>query len=130
MQTESISRMEETPLLSGLGLSVEEIAALRRQGFVSREQRRGRTLFKLRYRMPPDGKQCVRYLGSDPGVAEAVRLELTQLQRVRKLDLELGKFKKRIAEGLRRKWKSAAPQFEPIGYHFHGLMIRQVRVAE
>ena len=130
MQTEPVSRMEETPLLSGLGLSGEEISALRRQGFVSREQRRGRTVFKPRYRMPPERKQCVRYLGSDPGVAKAVRLERTQLQRVRKLDLELGKLRRRIPERLRRRWKSAAPQFEPLGYHFHGLMIRQVRVAE
>jgi hypothetical protein len=122
--------MEEAPLLSELGLSAEEIAALRRQGFVSREQRRGRTLFKLRYRMPPDGKQCVRYLGSDPSVAQAVRLELAQMQRVRKLDLELGKLRRRIPAGLRRRWKSAAPRLKPLGYHFHGFMIRQVRVAE
>jgi hypothetical protein len=122
--------MEEAPLLSGFGLSVEEIAALRRQGFVSREQRRGRTIFKLRFRMPPDGRQCVRYLGSDPDVAKAVRLELTQMQRVQNVDLELGKLRRRVPAGLRRRRKSAAPQLKPLGYHFHGFMIRQVRVAE
>ena len=130
MQTESISRMEETPLLSRLGLSVEEIAALRRQGFVSRDQRRGRTLFKLRFRMPSDGRQYVRYLGGDPAVAEAVRQELAQIQRVRRLDLELGKLRRKIAESLRCRWKCAAPQFKPLGCHFHGRTIRQVHVVE
>jgi hypothetical protein len=130
MPTESVSSLEETPLLSRLGLSVEEIAALRRQGFVSREQRRGRTLFKLRFRMPPDGRQHVRYLGVNPAVAEAVRRELAQMQRVRRLDLELGKLRRKIAEELRDRWKSAAPQFKRMGYQFHGRTIRQVRVAE
>ena len=130
MQTESISILEKTPLLIGLGLSVEEIAALRRQGFVSREQRRGRTLFKLRFRMPSERGQHVRYLGGDPAVAEAVRRELGQIQRVRKMDLKLGKLRRKIAESLRCRWSSAAPQFKLLGYRFHGRTLRRVHVAE
>ena len=69
-----------TPHINKLDLTAEEMAALRRQGFVCRERRRGRVFFKLRFRMPT-GMQCVCYLGADPAVAEEVQTELLEMQK-------------------------------------------------
>ena len=127
MSEESIQRLEETPLLARLGLTPEEWAAIRRRGFVSREQHRGQIVFKLRFRVLPDKKQRVRHLGGDPGMAVAVQQELARVQMVRQLGLQLGKLKRQIGRKLRRSRREFAPQLEQAGFYFHGGAIRQRR---
>ncbi len=118
-----------TPHINKLDLTAEEMAALRRQGFVSRERRRGRVFFKLRFRMPT-GMQCVRYLGADPAVAEEVQTELLEVQRARHLHLQLGKLAKEAGQRLKSGKAAIAPMLAEAGYHFHGLSVRQKRVVE
>lgn len=118
-----------TNILSSIGLNAEEFAALRRQGFVSQENRRGRAYYRLRFRMP-SGKQCMRYLGHDPAVAKQAEEELAQLQADRRVDLELGKLIRQAGQKLRATKVKLTPQLEQAGYHFHGLAIRQLRVRQ
>ncbi len=70
-------------LLLRLGLTRNDIAALRRQGFIAAEYcvrggRRFGPYFKLRWRC--GGRQRVRYLGRDCRLAEAVAAAVKQLQ--------------------------------------------------
>ena len=68
--------------LLDLRLTEEEFRALRRRGTVCREHRRSGVIFKLRFRTE-DGRQRVRYVGSDPKMAGMIRRELQDLQRHR-----------------------------------------------
>ena len=129
MQEESVQKLEVTPLLASLNLTPEEWAAIRRQGFVSREQHRGRTVFKLRFRTLQDKQQRVRCLGSDPRVALAVQEELAEVQRLRRLDLQMSKLQRQANRGLREQRKNFAPQLEQSGFYFHGSEIRRRRFA-
>jgi hypothetical protein len=130
MRDEPLAEHQTTPLLARLGLTAEELTAIRRQGFVARERHRGQLVFKLRFRMPPAGKQQVRYLGSDTAMAEAVRRELVQIQQPRDLDLQLGKLKQQIGQKLRSDKAKLAVRLEQAGYHFHGLAVRRKRIAK
>jgi hypothetical protein len=117
---------QATPALAALGLGEGELDALRRQGFVSREMRRGRTYFKLRFRMEPDGRQSVRYIGTDPAAADEVEQELAQLQRPRLIDRDLSKISQQIGLALKAVKADLMPHLEPAGYRFHGLAVRQM----
>src|SRR3954453_7162047 len=65
------------PMLNSLELSDEDFAALTRQGFIHGEQRGGRKIFRLRFRVA--GRQQVRYVS--PRHAAAFGAELKELQR-------------------------------------------------
>ena len=71
------------PALARLTLSEAERHALARRGSVAVERRGQRCYFKLRFRAA-GGRQCVRYLGSDPAVAAQVRQLLDRLQHARR----------------------------------------------
>ena len=73
--------------LAGLQMTALELQALRRQGFVSREQRGKRSYFKLRFRLL--GQQRAKYIGSDPAVARQVQRNLDVHQAERRSELEL-----------------------------------------
>src|SRR6185295_4287514 len=89
-----------TRVLEELGLTRDEVAALKRQGFVSAEPRRKNIqIFKLRFRM--SGRQQVRYLGCDPAVAAAVERELRGLQRAKHVDKKLRSRNRQASEFLR-----------------------------
>jgi hypothetical protein len=117
-----------TPHIAKLGLNAEELAALQRQGFVSRECRRGREFFKLRFRLP-SGKQCVCYLGSDPLVATELQEEVAQLQAVRHIDRKLSKLIKEAGRRLTDGKGKLTPMLAEAGYHFHGLSVRRKRIV-
>lgn len=118
--------MEMTPHINKLDLTAEELAALRRQGFVSRERRRGRTLYKLRFRLST-AEQRVRYLGTDPAAAAEIEEELYEIQRGTRLKRELHKCAKETGRRLRSSKAKLAPVLAEAGYHFHGLSVRQTR---
>ena len=118
-----------TTYIDKLNLTPEEMAALRRQGCVSRERRRGRALFKLRFRMPP-GKQCVRYLGFDPAAAEVVQKEVCALQTARRMNRELSKLVKEAGRKLQSSKATLAPALAEAGYYFHGRSVRRKRASD
>jgi hypothetical protein len=121
--------MEMTPAIARLDLTDEELAGLRRQGFVSQECRCGRAYFKLRFRTS-SGKQCARYLGLDPALAGRVKQELTEFQAARRMERELRKLSQQAGEKLRVCKEKLAAQLDHAGFHFHGLSIRRTRVRE
>lgn len=106
-----------------LGLTSEELRALKRQGFVSQEARsKHTTVFKLRFRL--NGRQNVRYLGTDPEQARLIKEELRQLQRARQIDAQL----RTLTDEARRVLRAGPEQLESLvrqaGFMFHGRMIR------
>jgi hypothetical protein len=110
--------------LARLRLNAEELAALRKQGFVSADHRgRARVCYKLRFRHA--GRQHVRCLGSDPAVAARVRLELAELQASARLGRELGRRTQEARRALRGVKSSLEPLLAAAGYGFHGLAIRR-----
>jgi hypothetical protein len=111
--------------LAGLALGLEERQALSQQGFVSVETRGSRRYFKLRFRLA--GKQCVRYLGNDPALAERVLQELYRLQNGRRLKRELCGLMRIAAKSIRGAKQRLAPLLPEAGYAFHGLSIRKQR---
>jgi hypothetical protein len=91
---------------------------------VSSEQRGRCRIYKLRYRS--NGKQCVRYLGSDAAVAAALQSDLEQLQGRRRCR----RHEAALRHQARRLWqraKALAPSLAEHGLHFHGRTVRQYR---
>jgi hypothetical protein len=109
-----------------LDLTAEEFAELRRQGFVCRERRRGRIIFKLRFRTS-EGRQCVRYLGTDPAAAAEVQKDLNDMQIARRMNHELTRLVHEAGQKLRSSKETLAPALAEAGYHFHGRSIRRTR---
>ena len=109
------------------GLPAEHLDALRGQGFVAGEIRRGRPIYKLRYRF--GGRQVVRSLGAEPRRAEAVRGELERLQRNRRTERDLNRLVRRARERLRTAKRESAPLLAELGLAFRGMEIRRPRSA-
>ena len=117
--------LTEFPALVQLGLTPTEFEAIKTQGHVSHERRGNRQVFKLRFRV--DGKQCVRYVASDPGRALEVARELAALQHGRQTDLALYRTTKRAAQMLRESKKKLEPILAEHGLHFYGYEVRRRR---
>jgi hypothetical protein len=118
-------------LLAELGLSSEDLEALKRQGFVGADYRhRGRRLsgpyFKLRWRSK--GRQKVSYLGQARQRAEEVRAALSEWQRpsrlVRQLSRVLGETRRRLA----RTKALFASHLANRGLYLHGYTLRRKRM--
>ena len=103
----------------------DDLAALRRQGFVAAERRGNRIHFKLRFRR--GRQQVVRYIGSDLDKAEAVQRELNHLQEDRKKELELARLTEKAKKMLRESKQVLAPLLAEEGFAFHGHQIRRRR---
>jgi hypothetical protein len=91
---------------------------------VSREQRDGRTYFKLRFRRA--GRQIVRYVG-DAHRAGDVKNELSALQTEARLMRQLKTLTKTANQQLREVKKQLQPILEVHGWAFHGRTIRRPR---
>jgi len=118
------------PALYGLGCGEQELAALCRQGFLSREQRTPEQapIYKLRYRM--GGRQRTRYVGSNLVFVEQVRNELAVLQAAAKRAHKLQQLLRQARRALRRAKSKVAPLLvAESGYHYHGHAIRRKRPA-
>lgn len=129
-KTITTSQSESRPRITRLGdlqLSSEDLAGLAKQGFVCFEQRaNGYGYFKLRFRSA--GRQKVRYLGSDPSLADQIKQELIELQAARHEQLKLAQLTTQARETLRQ---SKAALFDVVASHgrtFHGFAIRRTRV--
>ena len=122
----AISDAESVNLLNCLGLTEDQIAALRQQGFVARERRHGRSeVFKLRFRI--NGQQQVRYLGTSPLEATRVALALKALQKAKRLRREMQRLQRESQAVLKATKKLLGPALEAAGFRFHGLSVRYGR---
>ena len=126
LEAGQVKREGEPPLaLVRLGLEAIELEMLRRQGFVSRECRGGRWLYKLRFRV--EGRQVTRYVGADERKAAEVQQALVEWQGARQLDLELGRLARQASRELRRAKRTLEEQMAKRGLGFHGLAVRRAR---
>jgi hypothetical protein len=117
----------EFPALRGMGFGEAELAALRRQGHLSREQRgpEQAPIFKLCYRW--EGRRRVRYLGSDPALISAIRQELAVIQQAAKRHRKMQRVLRLARRGLRQAKSTMAPVVAAAGCYFHGFAIRRRR---
>lgn len=122
--TETSRRTRKIGSLSDLALTPEDYRTLRRQGSVCSEGRRGTIYYKLRFRTA-DGRQRVRYLGSDPAVAESIRCELRQLQTYRRCRTELSRRHREARMLLRQVKRNLAEVIATGGFYCHGFAIRR-----
>lgn len=113
------------PLLTQLGLTAGELAALRRQGFVCRERRGRGFVFKLRFRLA--GRQQIRVIGRDADLAMALKKELAEWQRTRRDEREVARWHTQVSAALRGANLRLAPLCEAAGYYFHGRSVRKRR---
>jgi 7-keto-8-aminopelargonate synthetase-like enzyme len=120
--------MANQSILIDLHLAASELEALSRQGFVAPEQRRsGAIVFKLRFRVA--GRQMVRYVGTDPARAAAVRAALEVLQQRRRLMRRLAARTAALRALLRSIKSRLAGELAATGLQFHGRRLRRRRRA-
>ena len=127
-QTEQDGHVAQTDrgALQTIGFQAEEIAALKRKGTITQERRgRDTIIFKLRYRM--EGRQRVKYLGSDRRVVEQIRAELHDLQAAHRRHRRLRRLETQARTLLQdTKLRLEAP-LKQAGLKFHGRAIRRPR---
>ena len=109
--------------LKRLGLTPEELNAVKQQGFVSQERRGRSVIYKLRFRL--DRRQRVRYLGTNPTAADAVRQELEQLRLVNRVGRELRMWNLEAGRLLRNTKRRLEPVVARAGLKFHGHALRK-----
>ena len=113
-------------MLARIGLTAAEITAIKRQGFVSAESRGPKcTVYKLRFRVA--GRQRVKYVGTDPLVADAVREELQRLQKSKHTQRNLQALIGQANRLLRESKSELLTDAKQAGYHFHGQSLRRPR---
>jgi hypothetical protein len=111
-------------VLQRLGLTVEERAALARQGFLATERRGGMNpIYKLRFRL--HGRQVVKYVGTNPDVAKAIRGAVAALQQDRRQARRLRRLAEEAQRTLRRAKRELGPLLEAAGLRFHGYAVRR-----
>ena len=115
--------IQDFPALASLGLGGEDLRMLTQQGFLSREIRRDKTYFKLRFRR--DGHQRVKYVSARQ--APAVRAELTELQRAVQITRNLDAATRDAQQILRQTKRQLQPVLATRGLAFHGLAVRRRR---
>ena len=115
-----------TSILVRVGLTAEEITAVKRQGVVSAELRgRKCTVFKLRFRI--DGRQRAKYLGTGAALADTVREALRRLQKSKWIDQNLQALVREANRLLRESKSQLLPFADAAGYRFHGRTLRRPR---
>jgi hypothetical protein len=115
--------------LTELGLSPDELANLRRSGYV-RCTPRGRHchVYELVYRH--DSVQRRRYLGTDRKRAEAVRAALVAWQQTHTAQVDLKRATRDAKQIVRALKNRLAGPLAVAGYHFHGRNIRKSRALK
>ncbi len=115
-------------VLAQLRISRSQLETLKTQGFVHEERRaNGTSCFKLRFRF--EGKQVVRYLGTDALRAEAVRNALARHQLVHRKLQRLRRDTQLANRMAREAKRNLLPHVEELGYKFHGFDLRAQRGA-
>jgi hypothetical protein len=114
------------PILNRLTRGDEELSALARQGFLRREQRGKKTIFRLRFRL--HGRQYVRYVSRED--AEALEAELEVLQSLVRARRRLARLAALTRQALRHRKLALAPLLDERGLRFHGHHIRGRRATK
>lgn len=110
--------------LARLGLTTEDLEALKRQGAVYTECRGKRRRYKLRFRRA--GAQVVRYLRGAEEAAQ-VRNELDRLQAAHRAARQLSRVTEEARKALRESKAMLSPVLMREGRVFHGRAIRRTR---
>lgn len=117
----------ERGILALLPIPSAEQDALKQQGFVAAEYRKGRgPYFKLRYRFR--GHQRVMYLGTDEQLANQVSQELGQMQADRRRDRKLARLTTEARVVLRESKRRLQVELDRHGLTFHGHAIRRSKL--
>lgn len=125
-QKDRQSTGQNTPAgFEALGLSTEDIAALKRQGSIAREKRGNRTVYKLRWRV--GAKQRIKYLGTETARADGMEYQLRQHQSICRIKKQLRDLGREGMAILREAKVRLEPFLEARGLAFHGLEIRRRR---
>ena len=117
-------RLADYPVLARLGLEVDDLAELARQGFVSSERRPQGTRYKLRFRRR--GQQVVRFV-REPAEAALLEQELAKLQSRHRLAREWKTLDRLARRELRDSQDRLASLIERHGFKFHGRALRRPR---
>lgn len=117
------NRTRSFATLLGLALCEEDFLALGHQGFVSKELRRNRTYYKLRYRVR--GRQRARYVRADQ--VATVEDELCQLQAQVRLHKRVRAHVRQARSLLRATKQKHRDLLAEDGHAFHGYEIRRSR---
>ena len=113
-------------VLARVALTPAQRASLARQGCIVEERRGARKrVFKLRFRH--ERQTVVRYLTSDPEIADAARAALAELQAERRAMRNLRRVVCEARRALRRTKDVSTPLLEAAGLAYHGLAIRHPR---
>lgn len=106
-----------------LKLTCEQRQSLVRQGAII-EDRRGpnKRVFKIRFRH--DGRVIVRYLTTDPDVAELARQELAEIQKETRALRKLRKLANTARFALRQAKAESTPYLLAMGLVYHGYQLR------
>jgi hypothetical protein len=109
-----------------LGFNPAELAAIKRQGSIHQEVRGKHTIvFKLFFRL--EGRQRVKYLGTDREQVSLLQQYLEQLQDNRLQTAQVRTACRAAAQLLRETKQRLAPWVARAGLRFHGRTIRQPR---
>jgi hypothetical protein len=115
------------PALRALGLGDDDLAIVRRNGYLQQDRRacQGGGYWRLRFRK--GGRLRTVYLGREPRRVDPVKRELSLLQARRTARREQVREVRQGREVLRGAKARLAPILEQYGYHFHGDVIRKLR---
>jgi hypothetical protein len=115
------------PALRALGLRDEDIAAVRRSGYLQHDRRLADTVGYCRLRFRVSGRLRTVYVGKEPNRVALVKRELAALQSERLRRRELAQALRNGREVLRGIKPRMATLLEENGYHLHGCVIRKLR---
>jgi hypothetical protein len=116
----------QLPALTRLGVCGDEIELLGRQGFIRREQRGSKTVYKLCYRA--GGRQRSRYVARED-VAEIAE-ELAALQAKIRSRRNLAKLTRLAGKRLHKRRTELMPLLAELGYQWHGHVYRRRRMTK
>jgi hypothetical protein len=116
------------PALMQLGISADQLEALRNAGYLDRDRRRNQQVYwRLRFRQ--EGRQHTVYIGIDDAFADRVQRELQTLQAERRREHQLAHIVRHSKKQLRVLKTQLAALVAGIGFHYHGDQLRKRRTA-
>jgi hypothetical protein len=102
----------------------DDLTAISARGFVSAEKRpSGLLTYKLRWRR--NGRQCVRYLGSDPTIGARVKAAVAALRQPMQTARELNTDFAATRRALREVKAILSPLLAANGLAFHSYTVRR-----
>ena len=115
------------PALRALGLGDDDLAIVRRNGYLQQDRRAGQGVGYWRLRFRQAGRLRTVYLGRDARRVSLVQRELSTLQAKRTARREQARAVRRGRDVLRGAKARLTPILGQYGYHFHGDVIRKLR---